>query len=250
MEFYYDIKARQDTDGDSFQKWSWPPVWSGRIEAKDSKEARAILKAEYEEKFSRDGNYLLNIKPMSPYLLKRFELVKCSVCEQEYTPNDIYSVGLSNSGYCSSVCHEKANNERERQRMNLRIDEYSAFYQGFPVIYRVHNVKTDMSYIGKSIRSFTLRWWEHLCSAKSGSDSKFHAALQGSELTDWQFSIVETISFDDSVMDKNKYIFEREMFWINQFNSINKGYNTTVSLKIEVENKDQFKIDYHEEEQK
>lgn len=75
-EFYFDIKAREVTTKhykDSIydpehetSSWSWPPVWSGRIEATDRNEARKLIEADYNQKFiMRDG---VNVKEM-PFLL-------------------------------------------------------------------------------------------------------------------------------------------------------------------------------------
>ncbi len=231
MEFYYDIKGRSDDN------WLWPPLWSGRIEASDSKMARTLLKAEYEQEFKRGDNFLLNIKPMSPYLAKRFELVSCPICATEYTANDVYTAGLNDARFCSISCKQ----ENDRRNIGLSSDNVNFYYKNPPVIYMITNLKTSKCYIGKSIRSFTLRWWEHLCAAKAGSDIKFHVALNDSELTDWEFKIVEVIDIKD-----NKLILEREMYWINMYNSINDGYNSTASLKIE--NKDQLNILWDETE--
>jgi len=106
-EFYFDIKSRTN---DENGKWMWPPVWSGRVTAKDSKEARKLIEDEYDRKFiMKDGirvknePFLLSIKPMTPYLLSRFEIKKCEMCGTEYTLNEAYITG-SNGRFCSSEC--------------------------------------------------------------------------------------------------------------------------------------------------
>jgi hypothetical protein len=96
MEFYFDIKARENTEGDSFSKWGWPPVWSGRVEAENSKDARLKVESEYNQKFilkdgknTQDNMFLLSLKPMNDYLAKRFEIVNCTVCGSAYSINTI-----------------------------------------------------------------------------------------------------------------------------------------------------------------
>ena len=76
---------------------AWPPVWSGKVEAEDSKKARLLIEEEYGRRFiMRDGvnvkeePFLLSIKPMNEHLARRFELRKCEMCGNEYTLNDAY----------------------------------------------------------------------------------------------------------------------------------------------------------------
>lgn len=238
MEFYYDIKARVSDSSDSYTKWSWPPVWSGRVEAESSKEARKKIEEEYEQKFIlKDGKnlkeemFLLSIKPMSSYLAKRFEITNCQVCDTEYTANDVYSVGLTDVRFCSKACKE----ESEIRKLS---ENYSLFnnYSTPPVIYCIRNVKEDMCYVGKSVRSFTLRWWEHIKVAmvlETGS-SKFHTALKNSELIDWEFKVLEIVKYPTELLantDRERYLLKKETEWIKRLNSIEKGYNTVESIK-------------------
>ena len=241
-EFYFDIKARVNDSDDSFSKWSWPPVWSGRIDATDQKEARKKIEEEYQRKFiMRDGKnvkdepFLLSIKPMTPYLAKRFEKINCQMCDIEYTVNEAYILGLRDSRFCSYACKEEYNATIELQKLNENnVSFYN--YSTPPVIYSIKNVKNDMCYVGKSVRSFTLRWWEHLKIAmvhKSAS-SKFHLALKDSEISDWEFKVLEVIKYPNNIMsntEKDKYILERETHWMKELDTIEKGYNSLESLK-------------------
>lgn len=238
MEFYFDIKARVSSGSDSFTKWSWPPVWSGRVEAESSKEARKKIEEEYGRKFIlkdsknlKEEMFLLSIKPMTPYLAKRFEITNCQVCDTEYTANDVYSVGISDVRFCSRACKE----ENELKKLS---ENYSAFnnYSTPPVIYCIRNIKEDKCYVGKSIRSFTLRWWEHIKVAKvlETGNSKFHAALKNSELSDWEFKVLETIEYPTELLsytDRDRFLLKRETEWIKKLNSIENGYNTLESIK-------------------
>jgi hypothetical protein len=243
-EFYFDIKARVNTEGDSFSKWGWPPVWSGKIEANDSKDARKKIEDEYDRKFIlKDGKntkeemFLLSIKPMSDYLAKRFEPIQCEMCQEVYTANEAYISGLTDARFCSVGCKKEFQANLELQRLSENVN--FANYKNPHVIYMIRNIKEDKVYIGKSIRSFTLRWWEHIKIAKaySNATNKFHLALQNSSLTDWEFKIIEIVVYPEGVKiysEMHKYILERETHWINKMDSINNGYNSVESLTSEV----------------
>lgn len=251
MEFYFDIKARRHdtTDISGYDKWIWPPVWSGRVESTDRYEARHVIEDEYNRKFimkegtqTKEEPFLLSIKPMTDYLRKRFELKKCEICGTEYTLNDAYNTG-SNGRFCSIECSEIYNVNRNGNYGT----EYNPFYSNLvitpPVIYKVTNKITGMVYVGKSTQSVTLRWWQHIRSGISSKGvigvSKFYKAMSESELTDWTYEMIEVIIFPDncqSTSDRNRYILERETYWIQELNSIRNGYNSVESIKLEDRN--------------
>ncbi len=237
-EFYFDIKSRIDAENGG---WSWPPVWSGKIEAEDKKEARKLIEEEYQQKFTmRDGKnvkdvmFLLSIKPMSDYLAKRFHPISCPICATEFTANEVYILGMSDARFCSINC--KRENELSLQIDSSR-DLYFADYQNPPVIYCIRNIKENKYYIGKSIRSFTLRWWEHIKSAKLRDKglNKFHQVLRDTSIVDWEFKVIEVIDvYPDhitSYTDKERYILSRETHWMTVYNSVELGYNSLESLK-------------------
>jgi hypothetical protein len=240
-EFYFDIKARENTEGDSYSKWGWPPVWSGKVEAEDSKEARKKVEEEYNRKFiMKDGKntqsemFLLSLKPMSDYLAKRFELVECCICGEAFTANEAYILGLRDARFCSLNCKAEDDQNRELKRLDESFEIGNLINP--PVIYQIRNIKDNKVYIGKSIRSFTLRWWEHLKIAKgySNATNKFHAALQSSQLEDWEFKVIEVIRYPEELKGRTeleRYILQRETYWMNEKDSINNGYNSLESLK-------------------
>jgi hypothetical protein len=246
MEFYFDIKGRKDSDGDSFSKWAWPPVWSGRIEAEDSKDARRKIEEEYNRKFilkdgknCQDHMFLLSIKPMSPYLAKRFEKIQCTVCDTDFTANEAYIIGLNDARFCSVNCKKEFDANLEMQKLSNNNVDFNN-YRNPPVIYCIKNIQDNKVYIGKSVRSFTLRWWEHIKVAKvyDNASSKFHVALRNSSLSDWEFKVIEVIVFPDTIMsytDKDRHILERETHWMKQLDSIDNGYNSLESIKKEAD---------------
>ena len=242
MEFYFDIKSRKYVEKENqygFDKWAWPPVWSGKVEAEDSKKARLLIEEEYGRRFiMRDGvnvkeePFLLSIKPMNEHLARRFELRKCEMCGNEYTLNDAYITG-SGGRFCSEECTANYRTQEDLRRSEGNVD--SMGYLNPPVIYRITNKHTGQCYIGKSIQSFTLRWWQHIKSGKGGvSETKFHDSMHNSNLCDWTYEVIEVIQYPPEVvvqLDKHRFILQREMHWINHYDSLRNGYNTLVSLK-------------------
>lgn len=242
-------------DYGGFDKWIWPPVWSGKVEAVDRYEARRVVEEEYNRKFimkesaqTKEEPFLLSIKPMTDYLRKRFELKKCEICGTEYTLNDAYNTG-SNGRFCSVGCSEIYNVNRNGNYGT----EYNPFYTSVtpPVIYKVTNKNSGKSYVGKSTQSVTLRWWQHIRSGIGSNGvngaSKFYKAMSESELTDWTYEMIEVIIFPDgceSTMDRNKYILERETHWIKELDTIRNGYNTLESIKLE--DKNQLKLELND----
>ena len=96
-----------------------------------------------------------------------------------------------------------------------------------PVIYRVFNRLTGMSYVGKTTQVFTLRWYQHFY---HGGKCKFHDAIKASKKEDWDFSIIETVVTPKDE-DLDCFVATREQFWIDEFDSIENGYNTVTAKK-------------------
>lgn len=250
MEFYFDIKARES---DEYTRWIWPPVWSGKIEAENKNDARKKIEEEFNQKFVLKESktpmpFLLAIKPMNDYLAKRFEIRKCEVCNSEYTLNDAY-ITQSNGSFCSTECNENYKLNYELYKSQKYGTDYNAFqvYSTPPVIYKITNKNTNLCYIGKSTQSFTLRWWQHI---KIGNnyvgDNKFYNAIKNSELSDWLYEIIEIIKFPDNIknhVSKNRYILEREVHYMKLNNSIENGYNTLESIKIDSK---KYNLDFDE----
>ena len=78
------------------------------------------------------------------------------------------------------------------------------------------NIINGKKYIGQTKRDFLIRQTEHL---KARDNYLFHVALRkyGSENFIW--TILEECS--------NELLNEKETFWIEYYNSYNKGYNQT-----------------------
>ncbi len=246
MEFYFDIKAKENSSRE-YSDWSWPPIWSGKISAESKANARVLINEEYGRSFimrfskkNPDEPFLLSIKEMTPYLTKRFEVRICEVCENEFTINEKYITGSSGSNnVCNDDCFNKYQSNR-RAENSLSFDRND--YLNPPVIYKITNIQTDMDYIGKSIRSFTLRWWEHIKAGKLSSENQehcFYKAIKESSLIDWTYQVIEVIEkYPEACVDylsKERHITERESYWIEKYDSVNNGYNSVISNKNQKE---------------
>lgn len=233
-EYYYQIKGKIDKKFGDLSNWSFPPIFSGKVNAKSKIEAKMVIEKEYNKKFplrvltkDLDSNEFLlkitEIKDTDFFTKQIFEKQICKMCNKEFRRIDLYND--SNTKYkgilfCSDDCNDKYNLEHksEIQKMFLESDKV------VPVIYKITNKKSNKCYIGQTTQSFTLRWWQHI---KWGvSDCKFHTKIRNSELTDWFFEVVEVV---ESINMLNK----REEYYINYFDSINKGYNSISKKGVE-----------------
>ena len=238
-EFYYQIKGKAGVDNQSLSCWAFPPIFSGKVSAKNKAQAKEIIEKEYHKKFSLrvlrkdlDNNeFLLKIEDMTDndYLKSLFEERECIECKMKFRRIDLYNNAnevYKGDKFCSDSC-KQIYYERERAE---NFEQNQGFYDSIPVIYRITNKNNNKIYIGQTTQSFTLRWWQHIKWGKS--DCKFHKAMRKSKITDWIFEVIEVVK------DKSK-LDERESYYIKHYNSIKKGYNT---LNVNKENKEKFGV--------
>ena len=83
-------------------------------------------------------------------------------------------------------------------------------------VYLIENDLNDKKYIGITSRNINIRWREHLRQSNQIIDKAI--ATLGKE----HFSIKEIEECDDDKLD------EREIYWINYYNSFENGYNFTL----------------------
>ncbi|NVL49963.1 GIY-YIG nuclease family protein [Pseudomonas syringae pv. actinidiae] len=233
-EYYYQIKGRSEGGEYHSAEWIFPPVFSGLVTAENRKRAKEMIEDDYGRKFpsrvlKKDmdaHHYLLQLRelnehdPGDTYIRRRFEFVPCKECGTPFRLIDKYNQFMCDClspDYCKLSCKEAA---------RLRdVQEFREASQGrLPaVIYQVRQKSTGKVYIGQTINAFTLRWWQHLTTP---SDSKFHEALKATAITDWEFSVVEVISFPEGCDNKRLHVTDRERHWIETMNSVESGYNT------------------------
>lgn len=82
-------------------------------------------------------------------------------------------------------------------------------------IYKVTNKINGKVYIGQSV-DIGRRWRQHMTAE---DDSYFHKAIQKYGVENFEWEVIEQC--------KKKDLDEREVYWIEYYDSFNKGYNRT-----------------------
>lgn len=100
------------------------------------------------------------------------------------------------------------------------------------VIYKVICTKTNKVYIGETVAPLKMRKWEHeYCALVKNLKRKFYDSIRkhGKESFVWQtIEVIEEL--DPQKM--HDILDEREKFWIDHYDSIKNGYNTTYGSPI------------------
>ena len=87
------------------------------------------------------------------------------------------------------------------------------------IIYK-HTSPNGKSYIGQSINSLKERLKSHISSAKSGKKSLFNNAIRKYGIENFISEIIEEVD--------NTLLNEREIYWIDFYNTYHMGYNQTL----------------------
>lgn len=85
-------------------------------------------------------------------------------------------------------------------------------------IYKIYNDVNDKVYIGLTKQELNERLKQHFKN-KNNLDTKFYRAIKKYGKEKFHIEIVEKVNDE-------KILSEREIFWINEFDSIKNGYNT------------------------
>jgi hypothetical protein len=254
-EFYFQIKAfKPDVSGQIL----WPPIESGKISAKNAKDARNQLSEEHGSKLAgrrpkeTDGAtypFFVTLTEMTeetPHLHDLFKLQTClhETCDAQFRVIDKYNDhACSDKGkdFCSRSCREL---HRNANRSLVSHNHIGGIGAKEAVIYRITHKQSGKCYIGKTAQIVTLRWYQHLYQP---SDNKFHQALKSSNLVDWSFEVIEKIPFtnvvkqgDDSFLAHDRLkdterawtrlVAEREQHWISHYDSISNGFNSVSAI--------------------
>lgn len=225
--FYYTIKGRNMDSG-----WSWPPLYSEFMFAKNSKELRENVNKEFLCKFparvtgENNSSFLITVSKISnenrnTNLIERSVFRKCLLCKNDYRIIDIYNEGRTDSPcskYCCWTCR------KNDDQTSLSQDDILNIRRTTPIIYRIYNKETKMSYVGKTTKVFTYRLYQHFFQKKK---TKLSTAIFSSKLTEWEIFIIEEISpeKEESYSETSKRVSKREQYWINHYDSIENGYN-------------------------
>ena len=91
------------------------------------------------------------------------------------------------------------------------------------VIYKLTNIVNNKCYIGLTSREFSIRWQEHIKKLVEGEHENKHLQRAwnkyGSE--NFIFEVIEEV--------ENPYLLpQREIYWIDYFDSYYNGYNETL----------------------
>lgn len=225
MKNWYCIIQGRDGDADYDH---WVQIIKCKIEAPDKASARKIVESELNrtlpmrllKKNIKPDSLLLSLYEISPghFTESFFVERKCEYCGASYTLIDKFNMfgRFGNYDFCSSTCHLERDQSLQKASSNWGYAD--------PVIYKITQISSGKCYIGKTIRSFTLRWWEHI---KSVDECKFHKELATSSITDWVFQVIEVLSKGSS----ESFILEREKFYIDKFDSLENGFNAIGGTK-------------------
>lgn|GEM_PF-1669795 len=249
-QFFYrvQIPSEYSKKGDAILDYvSWKDFEMGYIEAVSKKEAREKLEEEFNCKLPSRVVKTDYIISKYKYILKVYESKpywdsvwgddrECIICGSVYNiidkVNNLGDKGDINccSEECQSVNQQNSELLKSEEYLYKKLEENKDIH--LPCIYKISNLKTGMVYIGQTTQTPTFRWYQHF---NCTSGTKFYDAIGSSEITDWTFEVLETITREDMIKgshwDKNVYINQREQYWINEFDSVNKGYNTATANK-------------------
>lgn len=89
-------------------------------------------------------------------------------------------------------------------------------------IYCVTNKTNNTKYIGKTIRSISVRWQEHIRDSQKTErcHSPLHNAIKKYGQDNFIVEEIEVVS--------NSLLNEREKYWISYYDTANNGYNATI----------------------
>lgn len=92
------------------------------------------------------------------------------------------------------------------------------------IIYIIKNTINEKVYIGQTSRTLEIRWKEYLRHYKRG-DQAIYAAMRKYGIENFFVEKIEECEEDR--------LDEREIYWIQKYNSFNNGYNSTLGGRFE-----------------
>ena len=87
-------------------------------------------------------------------------------------------------------------------------------------IYRIYNTINNMSYIGQTTVNVEDRFKQHISDSKRGSHNRLHLAMSKYGVDMFRVELLEECPIKD--------LNEKEIFYIEKFNSYMEGYNSTI----------------------
>jgi len=226
------------------------------IEAKDKNEVKQILLEKYPQFFPNAKVYEKETKNdkaqffyvvIFPLYQHEIDLIKkgewkCDYCghthENRYISRPLISKKYDGKIFCGSDyktgndivsepdCYEKWKKEVAFKDVDLPDDLNYINIDSLNYIYKITEKLTGKCYIGKTRNAPFFRWWNHL----KHSNSQFGTYLRTTKLSDWTFEVLEELPSNISDVE----VFKVESKYINEFNSINNGFNSIISNKTVV----------------
>jgi group I intron endonuclease len=86
-------------------------------------------------------------------------------------------------------------------------------------IYLIENKVNGNKYVGQTVMPLNKRWLAHIQESKTFSERPLYRAINKYGLDNFNIKVIEET-------DEDK-LSEREIYWIEYFNSYNRGYNAT-----------------------
>lgn len=126
--------------------------------------------------------------------------------------------------YCSDECREIY---EEAERLRHESGDLNWFDKGIAYIYLITNKRENKSYVGKTNNHFIWRWWNHI---KAETGTPFHEMMKYADPVDLKFEVLEQLSNKD-----DERVFDRETYHMMKHDTLNNGYNQTVSSKAAYE---------------
>ena len=86
-------------------------------------------------------------------------------------------------------------------------------------IYLITNKLNGKKYVGQSC-NIEKRWKKHIANSKAGTKFHIHNAIKKYGVENFSFEVLEECPVDK--------LNEREIYWIDKFDTYNNGYNMTI----------------------
>lgn len=224
------------------------------IEANDKKEVKTFLLEKYPQFFPDNKIFEKETKDNAqffyvliyPLYQHEIDLInegewKCDYCghihENKYVYRPLASRKFEGKLFCGSDfktgndivsepdCYEKWKKEVAFKDCDLPDDLNYINTDSLNYIYKVTEKSTGKCYIGKTRNAPFFRWWNHL----KHSTSPFGVYLRSTTLKEWTFEVLEILPSNIEDIE----VFKLESKYIREFNSIENGFNTLISSKIE-----------------
>ena len=229
------------------------------IEAKDKNEVKRILLNKYPQFFQNGKVYEKETKDQAqffyvvifPLYQHEIDLINegewaCDYCgqvhENKYLYKPLESRQFKGKLFCNQDyktgndiistpdCYEKWKKEIAFKDVDLPDDLNYINNNSLNYIYKITEKNTGKCYIGKTRNAPFFRWWNHL----THSSSPFGLYLQNTRLSDWIFEVLEELPAN--IIDHE--IFRIESEYMIKYDSINNGFNSLISNKNTMINKD------------